>query len=213
MQIIPKDRRTESASSKFTGVKKVTALTVVDNNEESYELLELLIEKSNLKYEAMPPNTIMAVDFKMLNLLIGKQSHGCRFSCAYCNGASPDRKRREWIPGPECTFENLQKDYDKYVAAGRIKKNAFQFHSQIRAPLNICPTSGRVIDFFKPDELHILLGIVNKLCAMLEKISTNMATNWYEKVHVRKDPHHDEFNGNSCRRLLKFSFLLEIIIR
>ena len=68
------------------------------------------------------------------------------------------------------------------------------FNNCIREPLSIFPDSGAVILFIPFPQLHIKMGVVNKLYAELESIFPE-TRELAEKLHVVKEDYYKKFEG------------------
>ena len=109
------------------------------------------------------------------------------------------------------TFEGIKANSDAYqarfadpsAAASRRHLRDF-FNSEFGPIAGVFPKTGRVIDFIPLSELHLLLGIVNKLFdefAAARRCSGITAL-WRNQLSVSQAAYRSEFNGNDCAMLI-----------
>lgn len=67
-----------------------------------------------------------------------------------------------------------------------------------------------VLDITPPPELHLMIGVVNKLFDEMTKEWPEGANRWVKECYVQKEAYHGAtFNGNSARKLIKHTDMLE----
>jgi hypothetical protein len=77
----------------------------------------------------------------------------------------------------------------------------------VKQPLLDWPDDACTLEAVPPMELHLLLGLVNRLYDELDqrifRIDGISAQQWADTLSVRRSPYHgSQFNGNECERLL-----------
>lgn len=67
-----------------------------------------------------------------------------------------------------------------------------------------------IIKYIPPPELHLLLGVVQRIFDFLKRDVPEAADEWIKRAGVKLD-HYQKFNGNNARKLLKKVDLLRTI--
>ena len=86
--------------------------------------------------------------------------------------------------------------------------SAASYKNCVAAPLIALEDAILVLDFIPPMELHLMLGIVNRLYDHLDKAletsgSSVRAKDWSDQLSInRRHYHGGQFVGNHCSRLL-----------
>ena len=107
----------------------------------------------------------------------------------------------------------MRADFDRFQSESGKKKDVKKYFNCIRPVSPLFPESGSVIDFVALPELHLLLGIVNKLFAELKSADPQVAKEWAKKkLHLRATEWSEQFAGNECRKLLKNTKELRSIV-
>ena len=188
-----------------SGVKTSFVLGIVPAVKETYAILCDL-----LQHVSLPRKWVLVGDLKVINLVLGLQSHGSMHPCAYCNwrrgGAENSMDHLE-----HRTFEGIKANSDAYRAryadpsAASSRRHLHDFFNCEFCPIDgIFPSSGRVIDFIPLSELHLLLGVVNKLFDEFSayKNCTGICALWNTSLHVSRSAFRNEFNGNDCALII-----------
>lgn len=142
------------AAKKFkdTRVKKLLLLGLVPSTQENHmNVLKLwsLLKINDLK-------GTVATDLKLANVLMGIMAHFGTYPCTWCTALKVEF-------GEYRTLGDCLKNYDDWVKVGSMKSNAKNFKNCINKPVIQGDQNEEVIDFIPPPELHLLIGIVNKL--------------------------------------------------
>ncbi|PAA78421.1 hypothetical protein BOX15_Mlig010790g22 [Macrostomum lignano] len=200
---------TEAGSSPFAegGVKKLIIIAAVEKVPEYYENVQTVLNLLNLEDVSF----CSSVDMKLANVLLGLQSASSAHPCPWCETprkefANPHRSvRLRTFGSPSCQAAQ----YQRIEGQRSSKPSGEPFHNCIRQPLLNWPDSSNTLEAVPPMELHLLLGLVNRLYDELEQRLTALgpdgvrAAQWAEALHVRRSPYHgSQFNGNECDRLL-----------
>ena len=199
----PKRRRTigdPACFPKFSenGVKRLMLAAVFPEAGESYQLINEITTSLNIK---LSERVRLCSDLKLVNIVLGIQSHQCRHPCPMC----------EWVSGedihefPLRKFEKLASDYENFVTLGKEKEGDVKnFFNCLRPACSMFPQTGEVISVVSIPELHILIGIVNKLYKELKKVDKKIATAWTsDYLHLKADEWSSDFNGNASHKMLK----------
>jgi hypothetical protein len=180
---------------KETGSRKIFLLAVVPDVPETYEVCsEVFASLPNL-----PKRFKFSADLKVINLVLGLGSHASMYPCPFCyykKGSTDafENRRLEDI----CTLNEQWQTIGKGVLTSlRTYKNC------VHKPISIFPSTGNVIDIVAIPELHILIGITNKMFKEAMKEWPDILE-WPKSLHlVRGDYHNQDFEGNEARKLLK----------
>jgi hypothetical protein len=192
-----------------SGVNKLIVLAIVENVMETYDNLQEVLCLIHLQELAF----CTAVDMKMANIILGLQccssSHPCPW-CDCCKNAFASQSRVIRLR----TFGDIRRSAREYQRAasqtpGTSKMSAVQFKNCVRQPLLTLPDDATVLEAVPPMELHLLLGIVNRLFEELEIRLNSLldcqqfVSSWLNELGLRRPQHRrDSFNGNQCERLL-----------
>ena len=199
-----KRRRTmkgpDSGAEMFSdaGVKRMMLLAVFPEVDETFESIQSLV--SNLKLR-VGSGRMLCADLKVINLSLGLQSHQCRHPCPFCEWKKGEDKHDH----PDRTFEKIRRDFERFQQQASGKKEKVKhFFNCLRPASSLFPENGRVIDFVLLPELHLFLGVVNKLFMELKGIDARVAKEWSrDELHLRAAPWSGQFVGNDCQTLLK----------
>jgi len=80
-----------------------------------------------------------------------------------------------------------------------FKKRAYQkFNNCVRPPLVTFEDDDIFLEMLTPNPLHMKLRTVNKVEAELEKAHPGIAKQFIERIGLKKERYHDEFEGRAC---------------
>jgi len=188
-----------------SGVKTSFVLGMVPKVKETFAILSDLLRRV-----ALPRKWILVGDLKVINIVLGLQPHGATFPCSYCNwrtgGADFSMQHLK-----HRTFSGIKRLSDAYKArfedpaAKSSRAHLREYLGCEFGPIpGIFPRNGRVIDFIPLSELHLLLGIVNKLAAefSLHKHCGAVSASWTQSLGVIFSDYRSEYNGNDCAALV-----------
>lgn len=200
----PQKKRSAAAlRKKDSGVKKLLILAVVEGIPETYENVKNLL--SALQIACL--DFSLANDFKLANMICGQQSCSSTYPCIFCILKIP------LIGKAELRTIGMNKKFAKdFKASG--SKDGKQFYSTVNEPLLNASDEALILDLIPPPELHIMLGISNKLLnKMNEKWGSSNVSAFLARFHIQKDSHQGkQLNGNNCVRLLQHLDDLEKLI-
>ena len=128
--------------------------------QERYENIRTLVEL--LKLNEL--KSVIAADLKLINVLTGISSYSGKYSCAWCEGEST------LSSGDLRTFGSIKQHYQNFVNAGSNMKKMMAFKNVIHSCLLDYDDKELVLDVVPPPELHLLMGVVNKIVDLLIKV-------------------------------------------
>ena len=157
-----------------------------------------------------------AVDLKMLNLLLGLQSHASKHPCPWCEGSAPWTTRARLR-----TLGNIQENQQRYVKSGKGRDKLMQFKNCEHPSLIVGSLDKPILMIFPPPQLHLYMGATNHIKkgihAALENLDKNCRTRsktrfaeafkeWcaHNGLHA-VDYWNKDLQGPKCRKLLEKS--------
>jgi hypothetical protein len=203
-----------------SSVKKLILLAIVPEVAESYGNLETILQLLNLDGF----NFALAVDMKLANAVLGLQSASSTHPCPWCDLGKPNFNRPDRI-GELRSFGAIREHASSYLQlkeqqSAAAMPSAAAFKNCVRMPLLDCSDETLTLDILPPMELHLLLGIVNRLYKELDNRLIALrgchirAADWASALNLREAPHHGgQFSGNACSKLLENVELLESMLR
>ena len=200
---------------KDSGVRRLIIVGIAEDVTESYSNLKLfndLLDLNSLR-KAENANFRYAFDMKVSNCFFGMGPCSSKYGCPWCQ-----MMRALWANDPLLaggilrTLGLIRKYAPLYQAAaanhkGTRKLTPIDYYSCENLPLCDAPDSTYILELLPCMELHLMIGVVNKLYDnlndILEKKSSINATNWSLPLGLKRPRQHDgEFNGNQCQTLL-----------
>ena len=112
----------DPAGSLLTGVNKILLFGYVENLQESWHNMRILLELIQLdtiKYQ-------LAADLKLINIILEMSSHSGKYACFSCYG------KAILVPGPPRTFKNLSEMYENFVFAGHPQNKMSNYFNVIK---------------------------------------------------------------------------------
>ena len=151
--------------SNNNGVNRVQLLSLSTDTEENYMKLKFMLDKLNLE----PGSFLLCADLKVINISLNLMSHSSRHPCPYCN----------WVKGTSTTepdeartFEGIRLNFETWEReTGGDREKLKEYFNCQGPPLPIFPSVGLVSDFIPLSELHIMMGVTNKLVDCLIKVN------------------------------------------
>ncbi|CAH0389702.1 unnamed protein product [Bemisia tabaci] len=179
-----------------SGVKKIFILAITPHTQENSKNVAMMW--SRLEINSLDP--FIATDSKLANLLVGIMFHSSCFPCSWCEA----EKSALHLLGPHRTVGNIMQNYLKFVESGENYKEAKKFENCIH-PTVFSTEDKLILGIVLPPELHLSLGVVNTVYDHMLKHNEADALKRASLCNVKRDMTHGspEFNGNSCRILLK----------
>ena len=191
---------------KNSGVKKCFIIGIVPNIPETYFNLKRLwlnVGASDLDR----PFTI-ASDLKLCNILLGLMSHSSLHPCCWCD----IEKKEMHAKGTQRTMGSLKNLFWSYFDDGAEKQKAKLYGNVVHLPLfSNVPDDTPVLCVVPPPELHLMTGPVNTMFRALKE-AWPQADEWLHCCSIyRESLYGGSFTGNSSRKLLKSTQVLEDI--
>ena len=174
----PKKRKKEGkymSKYKDRGVKKLFVIGLVRKLSETYHNFEKILGLPGIQQFGF------IFDFKATRICLGMQPCSATYSCSYCLGTAPFEEEAELR-----TFESVEQDYQSFLALcdqvgeETAKKRAKECHSVTQKSL-ITGDFPKQFILFKVliDELHVFLGIGNKIFDELHAALTHDIENGF----------------------------------
>ena len=148
-----------SKQAKLSSVKKLLILAVVLDTPENYDSIKLILDSLNIQGVEYTTQA----DIKLLRILVGKASGNPKHGCPFCNAAFPYLEVGELY----CVHDLLELN-QRFVDAGSNLKKQSKFDNVIHKPLLSVDESEVVLGLLAPPELHMLIGVVDKLLSGIE---------------------------------------------
>ncbi|KAK6178470.1 hypothetical protein SNE40_013256 [Patella caerulea] len=202
------------------GVKKLLLIGIVEQVKETYHNLECVLNLIGLDRI----DFVCAFDLKLANAFLGIGTHSSTFPCPWCEVPKSSFSDPERVIEMR-TLGSIRDNATMYQAAlvnhnRKTKLSAADFKSCQNVPLlKNLPNDTVVLDVIPVMELHLVLGIVNRLYDHLDATFRGIegcdlrAIDWSDKLCIKRPPQHGgEFNGEQCKKLLQSVHILERLI-
>jgi hypothetical protein len=181
---------------KDSGVKKLLIIGIIQETTENYDNVREILRLLNL-------NTLhfcLAADLKLCNILAGLQNHAAMYPCTWCEARAPfDQVARQR------TLGRIRKMAQAYRNAGSVLRTAKDFFNCVHSPLLSGDDSLTLLELIPPPELHLLLGVANKLLDELNaKWGEDQGYQWAkDKGIVRVSWRGGSMEGNQSKKFLE----------
>ena len=184
-------------------VNKLMVLALMQEAPETYQTVKIMMEKLNLENF---PVTITS-DIKMLLLLIGKCGGNLTYGCVFCSSSKPLTEA-----GNLYTLSHLQAHHQQFLAAGGDKKKQREFNNVVNEPLLGGDPDDFILCSVAPPELHLMLGVTDKLKKILEsstfetaKEGKDFMDTFLDEQNISRKGYMDSrsLEGNQTRKFLK----------
>lgn len=164
---------------KDSGVKKIFLIGIIPITQENYENVRMLwfILKINEVHR-----WTVATDLKLANILLGIMSHASNHPCTWCTA----KKGHLNECGEYRTLKDCIKNYFAWQAAGGTKNKAKNFENCVNQPVLERIENDEVIDYIPPPELHLLIGVVNRLYEHMMEEFEEIALKWASACNVQR---------------------------
>lgn len=147
---------------------------------------------------------------KVANILCGIQSHASSHPCCWCDIDSGNLQSK----GKQRTLESFRTQFQLFRSHSRGSKlQAKKYVNVVNEPLiQADDDSKAVLELIPPMELHLMLGVVNRLFKALLRVWQG-ASEWPTQLHLNHQPYHGgDFVGNDCKKLLNNIDLLSDLV-
>ena len=197
-------------SAKSSSVKKLLVLGAVPDVPENYSNVKTILDQLNI--EAI--QFTVSADIKMLMIMVGKSSGSPKHGCPFCSACSPYLEN-----GTLYTLADLLDFHQKFVNSGSNSKTQKNFDNVTNPPLITSPVETQIIEILCVPELHLLLGVVEKLLREFEnRVFLNKNTgkkfmdNYLKSVSIVRKSYQGatSLEGNQSRKFLKLIDKLEL---
>ena len=159
-----------------SGVKRLIILAIVPGASESNENVRTILRSLNISSISF----CLCSDLKLSNICVGKQSHASKFPCTWCSATAPYEN-----DAPLYTLGQIRRNVSAFRDAGMPLRKAQFYENCVQMPLLEGPDSALVLDLIPPPELHLMLGVVNKIFDSLnEKWGEDRAYQWGTKNYI-----------------------------
>ncbi|CAH0562926.1 unnamed protein product [Brassicogethes aeneus] len=182
-----------------SGINKLIIIGLAPETIESYNNLKTLLHTMDLQSVCGLCPYTLAIDMKLIMIFLGLQSNSSSYPCPYCEVCS---KHLKDIADPR-TIQSISRQNDLWLneTGGNLSK-AKLYKSCVNKPLIVGEENTKVLKYVPPPELHLLLGITQRIFDDLKRNTPDIAEAWIRKSNLKLD-HYQRFNGNNARRLLK----------
>ena len=198
------------------GVRQLLIVGLAPDVSETYHNVQTLLET----LDTASISFVLAADMKMVNIICGIQSpSGSTYPCPWCE-TGKDHFRSS-PPGALRTVEKLdvqQRAYHSACQRAGRQLPAPKFKNCINKPLVSGSSCLSILDLIPPMELHLMLGVVNRLFttlsdALREAGSSMTADDWAKELGISRSTYHGgQFEGNQCRKMLKEVDILQMML-
>ncbi|PAA89846.1 hypothetical protein BOX15_Mlig027848g1 [Macrostomum lignano] len=186
-----------------SGVKKLMIIAIAPDVSETYLNVKLLLDSLNLQAISFT----VACDLKLANIVIGLQNHAAMYPCTWCEAKAPFT-----ADGLTRTFGSVTKNAAAFSEAGNELRSAKLFKSCVNKPLLSGGEDEPILNKLPPPELHLLIGVVNKIVDSLEADGGHVLS-WAASHNIgRADYRGGSFEGNQCHAILQLADELTSIL-
>lgn len=177
-------------------MKKLFILGLIEDSQENDEnVLKLwsILDPEKLKFK-------IASDLKLINILCGLSTHASSHPCCYCMA----HKSNLGVSGNYRSLGMCLQNFKNWKAEGIKKTNASKFNNCINPPIISGDEDDEIIYLIPSPELHIMIGVVNKLYTHMLEECQDCTLQWAKMCNVTRQIRHGSpsFAGNACRKLL-----------
>ena len=124
------------------------------------------------KINLAPGSFSPCCDLKVINIALGLMTHSSLHPCPWCHWSKGSRDMD--MAWELRTFQGIRQWYERWSQeTGCEPKHCKKYFNCQEVPLSMFPDNGFVSDFVPLPELHLLLGIVNKLTDELLKVNSS----------------------------------------
>jgi hypothetical protein len=192
-------------------VKRILPLSVFPDFGEKWEPISQLLDW--MGYQAVAERgvqTFLCADLKVILVLIGQQSAASTHPCPYCLMNRDHFACNVPDPLHNCpnsnprTFENNYHWFCEWMSATDGDKSvAKSFFNVVNKPASIFPENGFILDSVPPPELHIYIGIFNRLFDFASEFDKTLLHSWARDLHqTREEYWGGTFEGNESHHLM-----------
>ena len=210
--LVPKfgwERENQKKGENLAGVKKCFILAIAYRTPENHHNLSIFCEVVNI----WGIKDWYIFDYKTKNLFYGLMSNSSTFRCNSCLA----HKDNLGQCGKIRTVSMVAHDYERFISLGKgNRKLGKLFNCVVDQPLffetleEMKACHDPVSDFSPPEELHLMLGIVNHIKKEMGEIDPTLMEQWVIDSNVSAAGYWEgTYEGNPCRALLENIGFLE----
>ena len=143
----------KTKSFKDNSVKKLIVLFIAEKVPENYLNIKSILKELDIFGHGMidMSEITFASDLKLINIMLGLQSHSCMHACSWCEcptrGQNAYQDQDSW---PMRTLGGLRTHATNYKAAGSKKDKAKDYKNVIHVPLLNGPNELEVMSIIPP---------------------------------------------------------------
>jgi hypothetical protein len=135
-------------------------------------------------------------------------SHSSMYFCPYCTASKNLKQKRSEAR----TANSIKEHFENWLKnTGGEKSKASSYKNCVGLPLVFDAEHFPIHYYIPPPELHIIIGIVTHLFTLLEKDNPQIAEEWRSRCQVQYFHGQKQFNGNSSKKLLERTDILQEI--
>ncbi|XP_065673439.1 uncharacterized protein LOC136090576 isoform X2 [Hydra vulgaris] len=197
----PLEKTSSDSELDDAGVKRSFLIAIVEGVSEANDNLWKLIEPLNLN----DVKFYVAFDLKCANSVFGISSHAGKYSCLYCEGSCTLE------PGIKRTLRSLDDHYNNFTLDGKKKSKMSHFKNVTNPRLLYKEEDPETLlkELVPVPELHVLMGIVNKLAVLLVSVWP-LFEKWLQSNYIMFRGYQGiGLDGNNASKFLKLVDILE----
>lgn len=179
-----------------SGVKKLLLLAIVPHIPENYLNVKGLLSALNLSAFDL----LTTLDLKLCNIVSGLQASSCSYPCYACEAHKSFAKKARLR-----TLGMLRKNAEAFEKDGARWEDAKDYKSSVYPPLFDQDDATLLLSLIPPPELHLLLGVVNRIFDQLNKEwGEDRAYKWAQSQNIaRLEYRGGSMAGNACKKVLE----------
>ena len=195
------DRQAQLSGFHDSGLKGLHIVAIVEDLKESHEAFEEFFRL--VKLEKVP--FWIAADFKVDNFLAGIQACSSTYACPFCNSTIHEFD----TAGSPRTIRRIRQKRDDWVSVDKANPKKLIKHEGCEhypaLPGRGLDKDEEILDIIAPGELHLVLGIVNKVLSEIRVGWKSGIDEWFGSLSLDKKGYQFEdtdFNGRNCSTVL-----------
>ncbi|CAH0551286.1 unnamed protein product [Brassicogethes aeneus] len=188
----------EKENCKSTSIKKLMLVGLGPKMIETYRNIEMLFKVIEIHKICGICSYTFAADLKLLMIILGLQSNSSCHPCPWCDISNKDLANK----GQLRTIENITKCTNQWKEQGCDLSKTKHFGNCVNIPLVIGDVFEPIIKYVAPPELHLLMGVAQKILDGIKQDLPEITEKWLKKSNIQLD-HYNRLNGNNSRKLLK----------
>ena len=194
-----KNEKREKKGELCSGVNRSIILCYAEDLEENYRNVRTILEL--LRFDEL--ESVVAADYKLLNVLLGLSGHGGKFACSFCDAP------KGLEAGTMRTFSGIMRLAKAYKAAGSNPKQMMKFKNVVNEPLIQVESDQPVWHAVPIPELHSLMGCTNHPLELLRSYLEGLGLEeklweWCDGQGITRRGYNgkNKLDGNNASRFL-----------